>query len=110
MQRLRELAPDGVDAAVDVAGGGALPALVDMTGDPSRVVTIADYQGAQAAGVEMSGGMGATRAHALTEIAGPIEAGRFSLPVTRTFGLDEIVEAHRESEAGHVRGKLVVLV
>jgi hypothetical protein len=28
--RLRELAPDGIDAAVDPAGGGALPALVEL--------------------------------------------------------------------------------
>ena len=29
-ERLRELAPDGIDAAVDPAGGGALPALVEL--------------------------------------------------------------------------------
>ena len=39
-----------------------------------------------------------------------IEAGRFRLPVARTFPLDEIAEAHRISESGHPRGKLVLLV
>jgi NADPH:quinone reductase-like Zn-dependent oxidoreductase len=39
-----------------------------------------------------------------------IEAGRFSLPVARTFPLEQIAEAHRLSEGGHVRGKLVLLV
>lgn len=110
-QRVRELAPDGVDAAVDAAGGGALPDLVELTGGPQHVVTIADYAGAEQTGVTFSGGMGTGRAvHALSEIGGLIEAGAFTLPVAQTFALDQIGEAHRLSETGHVRGKLVVLI
>jgi NADPH:quinone reductase-like Zn-dependent oxidoreductase len=111
VDRVRALWPDGVDRALDAAGGGALPALVELTGDPKYVVTIADFQGAQATGVPFSGGMGAGRAmHALREIGALIEAGRFSLPVQQTFALDQVAEAHRVSEAGHVRGKLILLV
>ncbi|HEY1508123.1 MAG TPA: NADP-dependent oxidoreductase [Solirubrobacteraceae bacterium] len=110
-QRVRELAPDGVDAALDAAGAGALPALVELAGGPERVVTVADYQGAQETGATFSGGMGTGRAvHALAEIGELIESGRFSLPVAQTFSLDQIAEAHRLSETGHVRGKLVLLV
>jgi NADPH:quinone reductase-like Zn-dependent oxidoreductase len=109
--RVRELAPGRVDAALDAAGGGALPALVELAGDPAHVVTIADYAGAQETGARFSGGMGTGRAvHALREIGELIEAGRFSLPVARTFPLDEVGEAQQLSEAGHVRGKLVLLV
>jgi NADPH:quinone reductase-like Zn-dependent oxidoreductase len=111
VDRVRELAPDGVDAALDATGGGALPALVELAGGPERVVTIADYQGAQKTGATMSGGPGATRAvHALHDIGPLIETGQFSLPVAQTFPLADIAEAHRLSEAGHVRGKLVLLV
>jgi NADPH:quinone reductase-like Zn-dependent oxidoreductase len=110
-QRVRELAPDGIDAALDVAGGGALPALVALTGSPDRVVTIADFMGAQDTGVTFSGGMGTGRAvHALSEIGDLIEAGKFSLPVQKAFPLDQIAEAHELSQRGHVRGKLVLLV
>jgi NADPH:quinone reductase-like Zn-dependent oxidoreductase len=56
VERVRELAPDGVDRAIDDAGGGALPALVELAGGPEHVVTIADYEGAQSTGVTMSGG------------------------------------------------------
>ena len=48
--------------------------------------------------------------HALAEIGELIEAGRFWLPVDRTFPLAEIAEAHRFSENGHVRGRLVLVV
>jgi len=110
-ERVRELAPNGIDAALDVAGGGALPALVELTGDPGRVVTIADGNGARETGVRFSGGPGTARAvHALRDIAPLIEDGRFTLPVARTFPLERIGEAHELSQAGHVRGKLVLLV
>jgi NADPH:quinone reductase-like Zn-dependent oxidoreductase len=110
-RRVRELAPDGVDAALDAAGSGALSALVELTGSPDRVVTIADFLGAQETGVTFSGGMGTGRAvHALSEIGDLIEAGKFSLPVALTFPLEQIAEAHELSQRGHVRGKLVLLV
>jgi NADPH:quinone reductase-like Zn-dependent oxidoreductase len=111
VERVRALAPDGVDRAIDDAGGGALPALVELTGDPEHVVTIADYQGSQETGVAMTGGPDSKRAwYALREIGELIEAGRFSLPVAQTAPLEQIAEAHRLSEGGHVRGKLVLLV
>jgi NADPH:quinone reductase-like Zn-dependent oxidoreductase len=110
-QRVRALAPGGVDAALDAAGGGALPALVELTGSPDRVITIADFLGAQETGAEFSGGMGTGRAvHALSEIGDLIEAGEFTLPVLQAFPLERIAEAHELSQRGHVRGKLVLLV
>jgi Zinc-binding dehydrogenase len=76
-------------------------------GDPERVVTIADYRGAQETGARFSGGPGTERAlYALREIGELIEAGRFSLPVAQTFPLGRIGEAHELSQAEHVRGKL----
>jgi NADPH:quinone reductase-like Zn-dependent oxidoreductase len=110
LQRVRGLAPDGVDLALDVAGSGVLPELIELAGGPEHVVTIADFAGAQEHGVRFSSGDAGRAVHALAEIGELIEAGRFSLPVTQTFPLAEIAEAHRVSEAGHVRGKLVLLV
>ena len=113
-QRVRELAPAGVDAALDAAGGGALPALpalVELARGPGHVVTVADGEGARETGAKFSGGPGTARAvHALRDIGALIEAGEFSLPVAQTLPLKEIAEAHRLSETGHVRGKLVLLV
>jgi NADPH:quinone reductase-like Zn-dependent oxidoreductase len=111
VERVRALAPGGVDAVLDAAGGGALPALVELAGGPERVVTIADYGGAQETGAEFSGGMGTGRAvHALRDIGQLIDAGQFALPVAQTFPLEQIAEAHRLSETGHVRGKLILVV
>jgi NADPH:quinone reductase-like Zn-dependent oxidoreductase len=106
--RVRELAPDGVDLALDTAGRGVLPALVEITGDPQKVVTIASYDAADY-GVHLTTG-GASRAWgALAHAAELFERGEFSLPVERVFSFEEAAEAHRLSETGHVRGKLVLV-
>lgn len=111
VERVRALAPEGVDRALDASGGGALPALVELTGSPDNVITIADYSGAEQTGVRFSGGMGPERAwHALADAAALIDAGRFRLPVAQTFPLADIAEAHRISQSGHPRGKLVLIV
>jgi NADPH:quinone reductase-like Zn-dependent oxidoreductase len=108
--RVRALAPDGVDAALDVAGSGVLPELIELAGGPEHVVTIADFGGAREHGVRFSSGDAGRAVHALAEIGELIESGRFSLPVARTFPLAEIAQAHRVGEDGHVRGKLVLVI
>jgi NADPH:quinone reductase-like Zn-dependent oxidoreductase len=108
--RVRALAPDGVDAALDVAGSGVLPELIELADGSEHVVTIADFGGAREHGVRFSRGDAGRAVHALAEIGELIESGRFSLPVARTFPLAEIAQAHRAGEAGHVRGKLVLVV
>jgi NADPH:quinone reductase-like Zn-dependent oxidoreductase len=108
--RVRALAPDGVDAALDVAGNGVLPELIELAGGPEHVVTIADFGGAREHGVRFSSGDGGRAVHALAEIGELIESGRFSLPVARTFPLAEIAQAHRVGEDGYVRGKLVLVI
>jgi NADPH:quinone reductase-like Zn-dependent oxidoreductase len=108
--RVRARAPDGVDLALDVAGSGILPELIELAGGPEHVVTIADFAGAQRYGVRFSSGDAGRAIHALSEIGELIESGRFSLPIAQTFPLADIAEAHRVSENGHLRGKLVLLV
>jgi NADPH:quinone reductase-like Zn-dependent oxidoreductase len=61
-------------------------------------------------GVRFSRGDSGRATYALAQIGDLIESGRFSLKVGQTFPLTDIAEAHRVGEAGHVRGKLVLLV
>jgi NADPH:quinone reductase-like Zn-dependent oxidoreductase len=108
--RVRALAPDGVDGALDVAGSGVLPELIELAGGPEHVVTVADFAGAREHGVRFSTGEDGRAFRAIAEIGELIVTGRFALPVAQTFPLSKIAEAHRVSEAGHVRGSLVLLV
>lgn len=107
---VRTLAPDGVDLALDVAGSGVLPELIDLAGGPEHVLTIADFAGAREHGVRFSAGASGRATYSLALVSGLIESGRFSLPVGQTFALSDVAEAHRVGESGRVRGKLVLLV
>src|SRR3954447_25274912 len=68
VERVRALAPDGVDLAFDTAGKGGVRDLTQLTGDPARVATIADF-GAAALGVKVTGGGDFRAAEALGEAA-----------------------------------------
>ena len=109
--RVKELAPQGVDAAMDASGRGALPDLIEISGDAAKVITIADPQAEQYGVWYASGRGGGDRAyHALPEAVELWKQGKFSMPVAQTFSLKDGPQAHRISEEGHVRGKLVLLV
>jgi NADPH:quinone reductase-like Zn-dependent oxidoreductase len=108
VDRVRELVPDGVDAALDIAGAGVIPQLIELTGDASTVLSIADFQ-APELGAKVSTG-GGDRSAALAEALRLVENGALRIPVERTFALADAAEAQRASQAGHVRGRLVVTV
>ncbi|WP_034089057.1 NADP-dependent oxidoreductase [Streptacidiphilus albus] len=110
VERVRALAPDGVDLALDVAGSGVLPELIGLAGGAEHVVTIADFTGAQQHGVRFSRGDSGRALQVLAGIGELTESGRFSLPVAQTFPLTAVAEAHRVGERGHAPGKLVLVV
>ncbi|WMI57967.1 NADP-dependent oxidoreductase [Streptomyces rochei] len=97
-----------VDAALDLAGSGVIRELVELTGDPRRVVSIADF-GASEFGVRFSGTAGSMR-EALAETVDLIGRGRLRIPVEKSYALTEAAAAHIDSRAGHTRGRRVVIV
>ncbi|MEU7185967.1 NADP-dependent oxidoreductase [Streptomyces sp. NPDC045369] len=109
-ERVTALAPDGVDVVLDCAGSGSLPDLVDLTGSPDRVVTIADMNAAKY-GVHQtrSAGPGADpqAVEGLAVAAALAGQGRFTVPVAATFPIENAAAAHQLSETGHARGKIV---
>jgi NADPH:quinone reductase-like Zn-dependent oxidoreductase len=107
VDRVRELAPDGVDGGVDTAGRGSVRDLVALTGDPGKVVTIADF-GAAELGVQVTSG-GGGQGPRLAVIADLLGAGRLEVPIAGTYPLEQIAAAYAESQGGHVRGKLVLV-
>lgn len=97
-----------VDAALDLAGSGVLRELVELTGDPRKVISIAD-PGASELGVRFSGVAG-SMTEALAEAVDLISRGRLHIPVEKSYTLAEAAAAHIDSRAGHTRGRRVVVV
>ncbi|MEU6969246.1 NADP-dependent oxidoreductase [Kitasatospora aureofaciens] len=105
VDRVRQLGR--IDAALDLAGSGVIRELVELTGDPQKVITIADL-GAPDLGVRFSGVAGSVPA-ALSVAADLISRGRLHIPVERTYTLAEAAAAHVDSQAGHARGRRVIV-
>jgi NADPH:quinone reductase-like Zn-dependent oxidoreductase len=97
-----------VDAVLDLVGGDALADAPNQVKDTSRVASIIDPQ----AVLDMGGRyvfVRPERAH-LDALAKLADDGRLRVEVAGTYPLDRIADAHRASEEGHTRGKIVVTV
>ena len=128
VQRVRALAGDPPDLIFDAApvnlrlagapAPGVMPDLVEIAGgDPRRVLTCVDFAGAAAVGAR--NGVGETpggedgavlRYDALGKYARLAAEGRFTIPVARTFALEDWREALDLSLGGRAHGKLVILL
>ncbi|MFZ3573071.1 NADP-dependent oxidoreductase [Streptomyces sp. BH097] len=106
VERVRQLGQ--VDAALDLAGSGVIRELVELTGDPQKVITIADL-GAPEFGVRFSGVAGSVP-EALAEAVALISRGKLHIPVETSYTLAEAPAAHVDSHAGHTRGRRVLVV
>ncbi|MEU7431153.1 NADP-dependent oxidoreductase [Streptomyces sioyaensis] len=111
-ERVRALAPQGVDAVFDAAGQDVLPVSIALCGGTTdRVVTIADHGAAEHGVLFSAGGTPSEQIRAgLAEHARLAVEGRLVVPVVKTFPLAEAAGAQELSETGHVRGKLVLRV
>ncbi|MFB7652575.1 MULTISPECIES: NADP-dependent oxidoreductase [unclassified Streptomyces] len=106
VERVRRLGQ--VDGALDLAGSGVIRELVELTGDPRKVISIADLD-APKLGVRFSGVAG-SMPDALAEAADLISRGKLHIPVEKSYTLAEAAAAHADSRAGHTRGRRVVIV
>jgi NADPH:quinone reductase-like Zn-dependent oxidoreductase len=97
-----------VDAALDLSGSGVIAELIEMTGDPQRVVSIADLS-APAQGVRFLG-VGGDMFAALAEATDLIDKGLLSIPVDTSYALTDAAVAHADSQAGHTRGRRVIVL
>ncbi len=109
VERVRKLAPEGVNAALDIAGSRIIPELIEIVGDPSHVLSVADFLAPQY-GAKFSHGPSKDLKRVLADIARLCSEGHFRLHVGRTFPLEQTREAQEISAKGHVTGKLVVIV
>jgi NADPH:quinone reductase-like Zn-dependent oxidoreductase len=105
--RVREVAPDGVDFALDISGSGVIPQLIELTGIAANVVSIADFTADQY-GARVTDGSEGRAWHALGIAAELYQAGRFRVEVQQVFPVAQVAAAHALMESRHVRGKVVV--
>ncbi|SNY49804.1 NADP-dependent oxidoreductase [Paractinoplanes atraurantiacus] len=98
--RVRDVAPQGIDAVLDGAGGEALDVSLGLTGN---VLTLVDH-GRE--GVKVTPPLRSRER--LAELAGMYADGLLRVHVRAAYPLARAADAHRDVGSGHGRGKVVV--
>ncbi|MCW2756949.1 MAG: hypothetical protein JWO46_695 [Nocardioidaceae bacterium] len=107
--RVSAIVDGPVSGGLDLVGKGSVADLIAITGDPGRVVSIADF-GAPELGARVSDGSEGRAWDALAEVGSLVEADRFRVVVGEVLPWTEAARAHALSQSGHARGKLVLSV
>ena len=106
VDRVREIAPDGVDVVVDFVGG-VLDTTLAVLKDGGRHGSIVDGEVADQGGLYAWVRPNAVDLQNLADLA---DQGLLSVPVAQVFPLEKAAEAFRVSQGGHVRGKIAIEV
>ncbi|EFC83755.1 NADP-dependent oxidoreductase [Parafrankia sp. EUN1f] len=106
VERVRAVAPGGVDASLDAAGADGLRAAVELVEDRGRIGTIVAFDLVQELGVRW---LGSQRSAArLADLVELYVTGRLRVELRRAYPLEQAADAHREVATGHGRGKVVL--
>ena len=107
--RVREVLDDGqrITAVLDNHGPETIDAAIELGVPPERINTIAAF-GPDARGARTVGGRTAGNAE-LAELADLLAQNELVLPIDSIFPIERTVEAYGRLEAGHVRGKIVIV-
>jgi NADPH:quinone reductase-like Zn-dependent oxidoreductase len=116
LDRVRALAPRGVDVALDLVGTDeAMDVSLALVADRSRIASIANFARGPREGIRLLGnGRGADPGTGIRDAARPELArlageGKLRVFVGSTYPLDDAADAHRQILTGHTTGKLVLL-
>ena len=116
LERVRELAPEGVDAAIDLIGTDeAADVSMALVADPSRLATIVGSSkgarlGMKALGMGPNADPGvAIRSAARLDLVRRVEEGSLKVFVDATFALADAADALRDLAQGHSHGKIVLI-
>ncbi len=108
VERVRAVAPNGVDAALDLVGGDSNDASIQLVADKSRIGTIVDYPAVHRLGVRMLSGE--RSAVILAELADLVADGKLVIHISKSVPIERAAEAHRQIDSGHGRGRAVLTI
>ena len=107
-ERIRQAAA-GVTAFIDTYGADYVELALELGVEPARIDTIANFTAVEKYGVKGDGSTAGSSAAILAELAGLVAAGDLEVPIAATFPLDQVQDAYRLLEQGHIRGKVVLI-
>ncbi|MBG9811322.1 alcohol dehydrogenase [Bacillus endophyticus] len=108
VDRVRSLAPNGVNVAFDAAGDHALHASLELVENKDRIGTIVAFDLAEELGVRPIRSQRSV--DRLAELVELYSQGKLQIYIRKAFPLHQAADAHREIESGHGRGKVVLTI
>lgn len=107
-QRLKAVAPKGLDAFIDLFGGGYVDLAIALGIPPERINTIIDFAAAQKYGVRTDGSAAASSRETVASVANLIAWGEIVMPLTAIYPFAMVREAYEELARRKARGKIVL--
>ena len=108
-ERLAALAPDGIDAFIDLFGPQYVELAVELGVPPGRIETIISRDKALEVGGKVEGSGDASTTQVLSEMAELVASGQIEIPIAATYPLERVQDAFAELEKRHTRGKIVLI-
>jgi NADPH:quinone reductase-like Zn-dependent oxidoreductase len=105
---LHALAPNGIDAFIDLFGGGYIELAITLGIAPERIDTIIDFAGAQKSGAKAEGSAAASSRETLAFVANLIAWGEIVMPLTAIYPFASVHDAYIELARRKARGKIVL--
>ncbi|MGA5504057.1 zinc-binding dehydrogenase [Streptomyces umbrinus] len=95
VDRVRAISPQGVDAVLDASGRGEIPDSIELSGGPTRVLSLVAFSAADTGIQVHMTEPGAGGPIVLGDILALIEAGRLQVPIAGTYPFDEAAAARQ---------------
>jgi len=110
--RLRELAPDGLDAVLALAGGKALERCLDHLRRGGRLAypNGVEPEPRKRPGVKALAYDAVADPRRFVRLGRAVEEARLRVPIAAAYPLAEAAKAHRRIEQGHVLGRIVLRI
>jgi NADPH2:quinone reductase len=108
-ERILALAPNGIDAFIDLFGPEYVRLAVELGVPRDRIETIIAFDAAKEYGTKAEGSGDATTTEVLAEVAELVASGQIEVPIAATYPLDKVKDAYDELEKRHTRGKIVLI-
>ena len=111
-EQLRRLAPDGIDAALVLAGSDSLEACLDLVREDGRIaypngVSPEPRKRRKIQVISYNGEPGPREFERLEQAAAQ---ARLTVPIAETYLLDQAAQAHERLGRGHIPGRIVLQI
>jgi len=108
VDRLRALAPTGIDAFIDLFGGGYVDLAVALGIAHERINTIIDFAAAQKHGVKTDGSAAAGDRETLALMANLVAWGKIVMPIAAVYPFANLRDAYVELAKRKANGKIIL--